>query len=99
MFYYKIFYINKNIKFNNKQSEYNSLLKSNNIYNMKIEIKISIKLINMLCKIISDRTNTNFINSNISIIKFNSLGVIITDINNSIHSITYNTLIRKVFNS
>lgn len=66
---------------------------------MKIEIKISIKLINMLCKIISDRTNTNFINSNISIIKFNSLGVIITDINNSIHSITYNTLIRKVFNS
>lgn len=66
---------------------------------MKIEIKISIKLIKILCEIISNRTNTTFINSNISIIKFTSLGVIITDINNSIHSITYNTLIRKVFNS
>lgn len=53
----------------------------------------------MLCEIISNRTNTTFINSNISIIKFNSLGVIIIDTNNSIHSITYNTLIRKVFNS
>lgn len=66
---------------------------------MKIEIKISIKLIKIICEIISNRTNTTFINSNISCIKFNSLGVIITDINNSIHSITYNTLICKVFNS
>ena len=66
---------------------------------MKIEIKISSKLIKILCEIISNRTNTMFISSNISIIKFNSLSVIITDINNSIHSITYNTLIRKVFNS
>lgn len=66
---------------------------------MKIEIKISIKLIKILCEIISNRTNTTFINSNISSIKFNSLGVIITDINNSIHSITYNTLVRKIFNS
>ena len=66
---------------------------------MKIEIKISIKLIKILCEIISNRTNTTFINSNISIIKFNSFGVIIVDINNSIHSITYNTLVRKIFNS
>ena len=66
---------------------------------MKIEIKISIKLIKIICEIISNRTNTTFINNNISIIKFTSLGIIITDINNSIHSITYNTLIRKVFNS
>lgn len=66
---------------------------------MKIEIKISIKLINMLCEIISNRTNTKFINSNISSIKFNSFCIIIADINNSIHSITYNTLINKVFNS
>ena len=66
---------------------------------MKIEIKISVKLIKILCEIISNRTNTTFINSNISIIKFNSFCVIIVDINNSIHSITYNTLIRKVFNS
>ena len=67
---------------------------------MKIEIKISSKLIKILCEIISNRTNTMFISSNISSIKFNSLGIIIiTDINNSIHSITYNTLIRKVFNS
>lgn len=66
---------------------------------MKIEIKISIKLIKILCEIISNRTNTTFINSNISSIKFASLGVIITDINNSIHSITYNTLVRKLFNS
>lgn len=64
---------------------------------MKIEIKISIKLIKILCEIISNRTNTRFINSNISNIKFNSLGIIITDINNSIHSITYNTLVRKIF--
>ena len=66
---------------------------------MKIEIKISVKLIKILCEIISNRTNTTFINSNISIIKFHSFCVIIVDINNSIHSITYNTLIRKVFNS
>lgn len=66
---------------------------------MKIEIKISIKLIKIICEIISNRTNTTFINSDISIIKFNSLGIVITDINNSIHSITYNTLIRKIFNS
>ena len=66
---------------------------------MKIEIKISIKLIKILCEIISNRTNTKFINSNISSIKFNSFCVIIIDTNNSIHSITYNTLIRKVFNS
>lgn len=66
---------------------------------MKIEIKISIKLIKILCEIISNRTNTTFINSNISSIKFNSLGIIITDINNGIHYITYNTLIHKVFNS
>ena len=66
---------------------------------MKIEIKISIKLIKILCEIISNRTNTTFISSNISNIKFNSLGVIIADINNSIHSITYNTLVRKIFNS
>ena len=66
---------------------------------MKIEIKISSKLIKILCEIISNRTNTMFISSNISSIKFNSLGIIIiTDIN-SIHFITYNTLIRKVFNS
>lgn len=66
---------------------------------MKIEIKISIKLIKIICEIISNRTNTMFINSNISSIKFNSFGVIIVDINNSIYSITYNTLIHKVFNS
>ena len=66
---------------------------------MKIEIKISIKLIKILCEIISNRTNTTFINSNISSIKFTSLGVIITDINNSIHSIAYNTLVHKIFNN
>lgn len=66
---------------------------------MKIEIKISTILINILCEIISNRTNTKFINSDISIIKFTVFGIIITDINNNIHSITYNTLIRKVFNS
>lgn len=67
---------------------------------MKIEIKISIKLIKILCEIISNRTNTIFIDSNISSIKFTSLGVIITEINNnSIHSIAYNTLVSKIFNS